>query len=74
MGQFPAKSQDSNLYVLVRYTYNNNSILVEPLKNHTDGKQLAAYSKFSNRGPTAHHYRCTGWTMRPWQQSKFTEQ
>jgi hypothetical protein len=41
-GRFPAKSQNRNLYVLVLYTYNNNTILVEALKNRTDSEQLAA--------------------------------
>jgi hypothetical protein len=68
-GRFPAKSQDGNLYVLILYTYNNNAILVEPLKNRTDGKQLAAYSKIRDRWPMAHHYTCTGWTMKPWWRS-----
>jgi hypothetical protein len=45
MGCFPAKSQDGNLYVQVLYKYDNNAILVEPLKNRTEGKQLMAYTK-----------------------------
>jgi hypothetical protein len=41
-GRFPAKSQDGSLYVLILYTYDNNAILVKPLKNRTDGEQLPA--------------------------------
>jgi hypothetical protein len=44
-GRFPSKSQDGNLYVLVLYTYDDNAILVELLKNRMEGKQLMAYSK-----------------------------
>jgi hypothetical protein len=45
-GCFPAKSLDRNLYVLVLYAYDDNTILVEPQKNCTEGEQLAAYKKY----------------------------
>jgi hypothetical protein len=48
-GRFPAKSQDGNLYVLVLYTYDDNAILVEPLKNRMEGEQLIAYTKILKR-------------------------
>jgi hypothetical protein len=49
MGHFLSKSQDGNLYVLVLYTYDDNAIIMEPLKNRTEGEQLAAYTWILNR-------------------------
>jgi hypothetical protein len=48
MGRFWSKSLDRNLYVLVLYMYDDNTILVEPLKNCTEGEQLVAYTKILN--------------------------
>jgi hypothetical protein len=39
-GKFPVRSDRGNLYVLVVYLYNDNAILVEPMKNRGDGEQI----------------------------------
>jgi hypothetical protein len=51
MGRFLSKAQDGNLFVLVLYMYDDNAIIVEPLKNHTKGEQLAAYTRILNQVP-----------------------
>jgi hypothetical protein len=48
-GRFPAKSQQGNLYVLILYTYDDNAILVEPLKTRSDADQLKAYEAILTR-------------------------
>jgi hypothetical protein len=63
-GRFPSKSQDRNLYVLVLYTYDDNAIIVEPLKNQTEGKQLAAYTRMLNQVARGTPLKCTGWITR----------
>jgi hypothetical protein len=48
-GRFPARSQTGNLYVLVLYSFDDNAILVEPLKNRSDNEQLQAYHRIIER-------------------------
>jgi hypothetical protein len=48
-GRFPSISTTGNLYVLVLYTYDDNTILVEPLPRRSDAEQLKAYTKILNR-------------------------
>jgi hypothetical protein len=52
-GRFPCKSELGNLYVMVLYAYDANAILVEPIKNRSDGEQLKAMElliKRANKG------------------------
>jgi hypothetical protein len=60
LGSACQNCRTGGLYVLVLYTYNNNAILVELLKNRTEGEQLVAYTKILNqvaRGtPIAMHW------------------
>jgi hypothetical protein len=53
-GRFPIHSSQGNLYVLVLYLYDSNAILVEPLKNRSDGEQLKAYETLLQRIPIEH--------------------
>jgi hypothetical protein len=48
-GRFPCKSDRGNLYVLVIYVYNDNAILVEPIKNRSEPEQIKAYKKLLDR-------------------------
>jgi hypothetical protein len=56
-GRFPIHSSHGNLYVLVFYLYDANAILVEPLKNWTEGEQLRAYQHILQRIPSHHKPR-----------------
>ena len=47
--RFPAISEQGNLYVMVLYTYDDNTILVEPLPRRSDAEQLKAYKKILTR-------------------------
>jgi hypothetical protein len=47
-GCFPCKSELGNLYVMVLYAYDANAILVEPIKNRSDSKQLKAMQLLLN--------------------------
>jgi hypothetical protein len=51
-GRFPVHSSQGNLYVLVVYLYDANAILVQPLKNRSEGEQIKAYETIVNRIPT----------------------
>jgi hypothetical protein len=51
-GRFPLHSSHGNLYVLVLYLYDSNAILVEPLKNRSEGEQIKAYENILQRIPT----------------------
>jgi hypothetical protein len=42
-GRFPCKSDRGNQYVLVLYVYDDNAILVEPIKNRSENEQVKAY-------------------------------
>jgi hypothetical protein len=53
-GRFPSHG---NLYVLVLYLYDANAILVEPLKNRSEGEQLKAYRNILQRIPTQYQPR-----------------
>eukprot|EP00978_Attheya_sp_CCMP212_P003484 scaffold7201_cov51-Attheya_sp.AAC.1 len=44
-GRFPVRSNRGNQCFLVLYCYGANAILTEPIKNHTEGELLRAYSK-----------------------------
>jgi hypothetical protein len=48
-GRFPCKSDQGNLYDLVVYIYDDNAILVEPIKNRSEPEQIKAYTKILNR-------------------------
>ena len=48
-GKFPIRSDRGNLYVLVVYLYDDNAILVEPIKNRGDGEQIKAYTNVMER-------------------------
>jgi hypothetical protein len=48
-GHFPAKSQQGNLYILILYTYDDNTILAKPLKSRSDSDQLKAYQAILKR-------------------------
>jgi hypothetical protein len=50
-GRFPVHSSHGHLYVLVFYLYDENAILVEPIKNRSDGEQLKAYQAILQRIP-----------------------
>jgi hypothetical protein len=50
-GWFLVHSSHGNLYVLVFYLYNKNAILIEPIKNRSDGEQLKAYQTILQRIP-----------------------
>jgi hypothetical protein len=43
-GRFLLYSSQGNLYVLVLYFYDNNAILVEPLKSRSEGAEIKAYA------------------------------
>jgi hypothetical protein len=51
-GKFPVRSDRGNLYVLVVYFYDDNAILVEPMKNRGDGEQIKAYTNVLERAKT----------------------
>jgi hypothetical protein len=51
-GKFPVRSDRGNLYVLVVYLYDDNAILVEPIKNRGDGEQIKAYTNVLERAKT----------------------
>jgi hypothetical protein len=59
-GRFPIHSSHGNLYVLVFYLYDANAILVEPLKNRSEGEQLKAYQHMLQRIPDQHK-PCMHW-------------
>jgi hypothetical protein len=42
-GRFPIHSNQGNLYVLLIYLCDENAILVEPIKNRSEGEQIWAY-------------------------------
>jgi hypothetical protein len=48
-GRFPVRSDRGNLYILVVYLYDDNAILVEPIKNRGDGEQIKAYTNVLER-------------------------
>jgi hypothetical protein len=48
---FPIHSSQGNLYVLVLYLYDDNAILVKPLKNRSKGKQMKAYTNLLQHIP-----------------------
>jgi hypothetical protein len=48
-GCFPVISRRGNKYIMVLYDYNSNSILVEPIKNHTDAEILHAFEQHVTR-------------------------
>jgi hypothetical protein len=49
--RFPIHSSQGNLYVLVLYLYDDNTILVEPLNNRREGEQIKAYTNLLQRIP-----------------------
>jgi hypothetical protein len=53
-GRFPLHSSQGNLYVFVLYLYDSNAILIEPLRNRSEGEQLKAYETLLQRIPTEH--------------------
>ena len=46
--QFPFESSSGHQYILVVYNYNSNSILVEPMKNHSDMEMVQTYTTMSS--------------------------
>jgi hypothetical protein len=48
-GRFPCKSDRGNQYVLVLYVYDDNAILVEPVKNRSESEQVKAYKSLLER-------------------------
>jgi hypothetical protein len=47
-GQFPKKSQQGYEYIMTLYEYNSNTILVEPMKNRTSGKNDKGICEIDN--------------------------
>jgi hypothetical protein len=43
-GRFPIQSSSGHKYILTLYDYGRNTILMEPMKNRTDGEMLRAYT------------------------------
>jgi hypothetical protein len=56
-GRFPIHSNQGNLYVLLIYLCNENAIIVEPLKNRSEGEQLCAYQTLLQRIPKSQQPR-----------------
>ena len=48
-GQFPKRSLSGNRYIMVMVEIDSSGILVEPLKNRTDGELIRAYEKLMGR-------------------------
>jgi hypothetical protein len=44
-GCFPLTSSRGNKYVMIKYDYNYNAILAEPIKSRTENELLRAYTK-----------------------------
>jgi hypothetical protein len=44
-GAFPVTSQAGNKYMFILYNYNSNAILIEPMKNRSNGEALRAYKQ-----------------------------
>ena len=43
-GQFPARSQRGNKYIMVMVEIDSNAILVEPMKSRKDEEMIRAYN------------------------------
>jgi hypothetical protein len=48
-GRFPLLSQSGNQYIMVAYHYTSNLILMEAMRNRTEGEIIAAYRRIMKR-------------------------
>lgn len=51
-GRFPVKPNRGNQHVMVAYIYNDNKILVEPMKHRKENEIIRAYAVFHTRPET----------------------
>ena len=62
---FPIRSNHGSNYILVLYNYDSNSILVEPLKNHSVQKFYDPTANYMSTSlHVASHHSFTLWTMK----------
>jgi len=64
-GKFPVCASSGNKYIMVMVHIDGNAILVEPMKNRSEGEMIKAYQALINRLNRAGIFpKSTFWIMR----------